>query len=91
MASFDLDSYFTRPLQFVNDDDAEVFGLCIFDEDEMYPTQSEYNLVDLDYIPTELVLDSNLRGHIPVRLENGSICLRYGRFYCAGSNLIDLF
>lgn len=68
--------------RFIDDDDAEVYGIIICDED------LEYNLVNLDYIPEHLVLDHTLSDHVPVRMNDGSIGLRFGRFWAAGSKSI---
>lgn len=67
---------------FVDDNDAEVFVVCVFDDDV------DFNLVDLDHVPIQLLMDHTLLGHIPVRTADGSVDLRYGRVLAAGSRFI---
>lgn len=66
---------------FADDTDAEVFVVCMFDDDV------DFNLVDLDHVPIQLLMDHTLLGHIPVRQADGSVDLRYGRVLAAGSKL----
>ncbi len=66
------------PAAFIDDDDADVYGIIIWEE------EWGYNLVNLDHIPTDLVLDYTLSGLVPVRMEDGSIGLIHGRFFASG-------
>lgn len=63
---------------FIDDEDAEVYGIIIVDR------EIDYSLVNLDHIPVHLVLDHTLHDHVPVRMDDGKIGLRYGRFFAAG-------
>lgn len=64
---------------FVDDNDAEVFVVCIFDE------CVDFNLVDLDHVPLKFLMDCTLLDLIPVRTADGSVNLRHGIVLAAGS------
>lgn len=67
---------------FVDDNDAEVFVVPIFDE------CVDFNLVYFNHVSLGLPMDHKLLGLITVCTADGSVDLRFGRVLAAGSKLI---